>query len=119
MPRYLISFDRGWMSFPEEDLPNVSKAAHAVIEEAKNTGVFVFSGGIADNEKTTPVTVDGMVTDGPYPESKEQVGGFTIVEVPTRADAIEWAAKIAAACRCAQEVREFLPDPRVDEWLAR
>jgi hypothetical protein len=119
MARYLISFDRGWMTFPEEDLPDVAKAARAVVEEAKDAGVFVFAGGIADEEKTTLVAVEGTVTDGPYPETKEQVGGFTVVDVPTRADAVEWAAKIAVACRCAQEVREFLPDPKVDEWLAR
>lgn len=118
MARYLISFDRGWMTFPEEDLPEVAKEAHAVIEEAKDAGVFVFGSGIADDEKTTLVAVDGTVTDGPYPETKEQVGGFTIVDVPTRADAIKWANKIAVACRCSQEVREFLPDPTVDEWLA-
>lgn len=119
MARYLISFDRGWMAFPEEDLPDVAKAAHAVIQEATDAGVFVFGGGIADDEKTTLVAVDGTVTDGPYPETKEMVGGFAVLDVPTRADAVEWAAKIALACRCAQEVREFLPDPKVDEWLAR
>jgi hypothetical protein len=119
MARYLISFDRGWMTFPEEDLPYVAKAAHAVIQEAKDAGVFVFGGGIADDEKTTLVAVGGTVTDGPYPETKEQVGGFAVIDVPIRADAIEWAAKIAVACRCAQEVREFIPDPSVDEWLAR
>ncbi len=79
MARYLISFDRGWMRFPEEDLPD----------------------------------------DGPYPETKEVVGSFAVVGVPTRADAIAWAARIAVACRCAQEVREFIPDTRADEWLAR
>jgi hypothetical protein len=119
MPRYLISFDRGWMTFPEEDLPDVAKAARAVIQEASDAGVFVFSGGIADDEKTTLVTVDGTVTDGPYPETKEQVGGFAVVDVPTRAEAIEWAAKIAVACRCSQEVREFLPDPVVDKLMGR
>ena len=118
MARYLISFDRGWMTFPEEDLPEVGRAAHAVLDEAKAAGVFVFGGGIADDEKTTLVAVDGMVTDGPYPETKEQVGGFVVVDVPTRDDAIAWAGKFAVACRCAQEVREFLPDPSVDEWLA-
>ena len=118
MPRYLISFDRGWMNFPEEDLPDVAAAGHAVLQEAHDARVFVFAGGIADDEKTTLVATDGTVTDGPYPETKEMVGGFTIVNVPTRADAIRWAAKIAAACRCAQEVREILPDPQVDEWLA-
>jgi hypothetical protein len=118
MARYLISFDRGWMTFPQEDLPDVARAGRAVIREAKDAGVFVFAGGIGDDEETTLVTVDGTVTDGPYPETKEMIGGFTVVEVPTRADALQWAAKIAVACRCAQEVREFLPDPLVDEWLA-
>lgn len=118
MARYLISFDRGWMQFPEEDLPAVAQAARAVVQEIAKAGVFVFTGGIADEERTTLVTVDGTVTDGPYPETKEMVGGFVVVDVPTRADAIGWAAKIAAACRCSQEVREFLPDPIVDELLA-
>lgn len=118
MARYLISFDRGWMKFPEEDLPDVAEAAHAVTQAAQDAGVFVFGGGIADEELTTLVSVDGTVTDGPYPETKEMVGGFWVVDVPTRADAVAWAAKTAVACRCAQEVREFLPDPKVDEWLA-
>jgi hypothetical protein len=119
MARYLISFDRGWMDFPEEDLPDVATAARAVIREAVDAGVFVFTGGIGDDEKTTLVAVDGTVTDGPYPETKEQIGGFAVLEVPTRDDAVAWAAKIAVACRCAQEVREFLPDPNVDDWLQR
>ena len=119
MARYLISFDRGWMKFPEEDLPDVAKAAHAVIQEASDAGVFVFTGGIGDEEPTTLVAVDGTVTDGPYPETKEMIGGFAVLDVPTRGEAVAWAAKIAVACRCAQEVREFLPDRYVDEWLAR
>jgi hypothetical protein len=57
------------------------------------------------------VATDGMVTDGPYPETKEVIGGFAVVDVPTREEALEWAAKIAVACRCAQEVRELLTDP--------
>lgn len=44
-------------------------------------------------------------------ETKELNGGFTVVDVPTREAALEWAAKIAVACRCAQEVREFQFDP--------
>jgi len=119
MARYLISFDRGWMTFPEEDLPAVAAAARAAVQEAVDAGVFVFTSGIGDTEPTTLVGVDGSVTDGPYPETKEQIGGFAIVDVPTRDEAIAWAAKIAAACRCAQEVRQLLPDPRVDAWLAR
>lgn len=119
MARYLISFDRGWMRFPPEDLTTVAAAAHAVVRAAGDAGVLVFTGGIADDEPTTLVGVDGTVTDGPYPETKEMVGGFIVVDVPTRADAVAWAARTAVACRCAQEVREFLPDPVVDALLAR
>jgi len=119
MARYLISFDRGWMNFPEEDLPDVARAARAVIKDAVDAGVFVFTGGIGDDEKTTLVAVDGTVTDGPYPETKEMIGGLAVLDVPTRDDAVAWAAKIAVACRCAQEVREFLHDPNVDAWMQR
>jgi hypothetical protein len=51
---------------------------------------------------------------GPYPEA---IGGVTVVDVPSREEALEWAAKIAAACRCAQEICEFGPDPELDEML--
>lgn len=119
MTRYLISFDRGWMRFPEEDLPAVAQAAHAAVQRIHDAGAFVFSGGIDDDDPTTLVGVDGSVTDGPYPETKEMVGGFVVVDVPSRDEAVRWAKEIAVACRCAQEVREIMPDPTVDEWLAR
>ena len=71
-----------------------------------------FGGGQKGHEASV-VATDGTVTDGPYPESKEHLGGFAIVDVPAREEALEWAAKIAVACRCAQDVRELLPDPNV------
>ncbi len=113
MTRYLISFDDGAMTFPEEELPEVAEAAHAVAQDAKDAGVWVFGGGLKDHEETSVVATDGTVTDSPYQESKQYLGGFAVVEVPTREEALEWAAKIALACRCAQEVREFVFDPTV------
>jgi hypothetical protein len=112
MTRYLISFDDGAMTFPEEDLPDVAKAAHEVVQEAQDAGVWVFGGGL-ESQRASVVATDGTVTDGPYPETKEVLGGFAVVDVPSREEALEWAAKIAVACRCAQEVRELLPDPTV------
>jgi hypothetical protein len=109
MTRYLISFDDGAMTFPEEELPAVAEAAHAVVREAKDAGVWVFGGGLHAHEEVSVVGTDGTVTDGP--ESKAYLGGFSVVDVSSREDALAWAAKIAVACRCAQEVREFLPDP--------
>lgn len=111
MERYLISFDDGAMDhISEEALPEVGEAAHRVVQEAKDAGVWIFGGGLL-RQQASYVATDGTVTDGPYPETKAVVGGFSIIEVPTREDALVWAAKIAAACRCAQEVREIMYDP--------
>lgn len=110
MTRYLISFDDGAMTFPDEDLPDVAKAAHAVVQEAKDAGVWIFGGGVGSHEVSV-VATDGTVTDNPYPETKEHLGGFAIVDVPSRDEALRWAAKIASACRCAQDVRELMYDP--------
>ena len=119
MPRYLISFEKGAMDhIPEEDFPEVGKAAHAVIQEAKDAGVFRFGGGFSYEDGDVEhgvVATDGLVTDGPYPESKELIGGVFVVDVPTREDALEWAANIAVACRCAQDVRKFMFDPDLIE----
>jgi len=116
MTAYLISFDVHAMDhIPDEDGPAVSKAAHAVVQEAINAGVFLFAGGL-EHQRASIVATDGTVTDGPYPEA---VGGVTVVEVPTREAALEWAAKVAVACRCAQEVREFGPDPELAAMLRK
>jgi hypothetical protein len=112
MTRYLISFDDGAMTFPEADLPDVAETAHKVVQEAKNAGVWVFGGGL-ERQRASVVATDGTVTDGPYPETKAVIGGFSIVDVPSREEALAWAARIAVACRCAQEVREIMPDPNV------
>lgn len=111
MTKYLISFPSGAMQFPDEDLPAVSEAAHAVVREAKAAGVWVFGGGIDEDIPPVRVSEDGTVRAGTYAETAKIEGGYTVLEVPTREAALEWAAKIAAACRCAQEVRAFQDDP--------
>jgi hypothetical protein len=117
MTRYLISFDEGAMDhIPEEDGPAVGKAAHAVVQEAVDAGVWVFGAG-RNSQRATIVATDGTVTDGPYPETKEVIGGFAIVDVSSRDEAVAWAAKFAVACRCAQEVRELGADPEQDAML--
>lgn len=109
MPRYLISFNYGTMDLSEADLPEVAEASRAVIREAQRAGVIVFAGGVGDPRQTSVVARDGSVADGPAPGRAEFIGGMTVVDVPSRTDALAWAAKIAASCRCAQEVREFMP----------
>ena len=110
MTRYLISFDAHAMDhIPSDEMSAVDRAAHEVVEEAMNAGVWVFGGGL-EHQKASIVAADGTVADGSYPEA---VGGLCVVDVPSRAEALKWAAKTAVACRCAQEVREFMPDPAV------
>src|SRR6476659_3696600 len=117
MTRYMILFDDGDMVFPREDLPDVAKAARAVEQEAMQAGVWVYSAGL-EHQDPSVVATDGTITDGPYPESKEHIGGFAVVDVPSREAALEWAAKIAVACRCAQQVFELLPELPPDEVAA-
>ena len=111
MARYLISFDDGSMDhIPGGDWPAVGEAAHAVVRDAKAAGVWIFGGGVV-RQQSTIVATDGTVTVGPLPETKAVVGGFSIIEVPSREEALVWAARIAVGCRCAQEVREIMFDP--------
>jgi hypothetical protein len=114
MTQYLISFGAHAMDhIPGDDGPAVAEAAHAVVQEAVNAGVYVAAGGLA-NQPASIVATDGAVTDGPYPEA---IGGFTLIDVPSREEALQWAAKIAVACRCAQEVREIGADPELGAML--
>ena len=110
MTRYLISFDDGTMIIPEADLPAVSEASHAVVRDAKAAGVWIWGGGVMQQQATI-VAPDGTITDGPFPETKAVLGGFSIIEVPSREEALQWAARFAVACRCPQEVREIGYDP--------
>lgn len=110
MTKYLISFPSEAMVLTDEELPIVSAESHAVIEEAKAAGVYVFGGGIDEQIAPVLISADGSVSTEIYPGS-ELKGGFTVLELPTREDAVEWARKIAVSCRCSQELREFMYDP--------
>lgn len=111
MRRYLISFDDGSMDhIAEAELPEVSEAAHAVVRDAKEAGVWIFGGGVV-RQQAVIVAPDGTVSGGPVPETKAVVGGFAVIEVPSREEALRWAARFAGSCRCAQEVREIMFDP--------
>ena len=111
MTKYLISFPGTAMNVPNEEMAAVGEAAHAVIRVAKNAGIYVFGGGINEDVAPLMVAADGAVTNETYPQTKEFDGGFCVLELPSREAAVQWAAKIAKACRCSQELREFQYDP--------
>ncbi len=116
MTKYMLSFGaRAMDHIPEHEMAAVAEAAHAVCQEAIDAGVYVMAGGLAE-QPASIVSPDGTITDGQNPEA---VSGVTVIDVATREEALAWASKVAAACRCAQEVREIASDPDLDEMQRR
>ena len=111
MAKYLISFPGPAMDVPDDQLAAVGEAARAVIREAKQAGVYVFGGGLKEDVAPVMVTAEGAVRQETYPQTRELDGGFCVLELPSREAAVRWAARLAEACRCAQELREFHFDP--------
>lgn len=112
MAKYLISFPSAAMVVTDDELRAADRDSHAVIEEAKAAGVYVFGGGIDEGVPPVLVSADGAVAEGGYPWAPPLDGGFTVLELPSREAAVAWAARIAKACRCDQELRVFHFDPQ-------
>lgn len=109
--KYLISFPAEAMQLSQEEFEAAARDSRAVILEAKDAGVYVFGGGLDEAVPPVLVAADGTVSEETYPQTRTLNGGFTVLELPSREDAVEWARKIAAACRCSQELRVFMFDP--------
>lgn len=112
MTQYLIAFNDEWVpDHTPEELRAKSAASHAVLDEMKAAGVFVFAdGGIDASTAICSVeSKDGrpVFTDGPYAETKEHLGGFTVVDVPDDEAARYWAGRIAVSLDWPQEVHRF------------
>jgi hypothetical protein len=112
MATYAIYFNQEWVgNHSEEWFGGRGPLARAVIEEIKAAGAYVLAGGLVEEDEKA-IAADAtsgtlMITDGPYAESKEHLGGITVVDVPDVETAKMWAGKIAEACGWPQEVREF------------
>lgn len=112
MPKYLIAFNDEWVpAHTPDDLQSKSVASQSVLEEMQTAGVFVFAeGGIdASTAVCSVVSRDGqpVFTDGPYVETKEHLGGFTVVDVPDDEAARYWAGRLAVSLDWPQEVHRF------------
>jgi hypothetical protein len=112
MARYLIAFNDEWTpDLTPEELRERGTAGMALIEEMTDAGVFVFSDGGLDASTVVcsvdPSSGSPVFTDGPFVESKEHLGGFTVVDVPDDAAARYWAGRIAVAVGWPQEVHRF------------
>jgi hypothetical protein len=114
MTEYLIFFNQQWVGdHSEEWFRGRGPLAKAVVQEMKAAGVLVFAGGL-EEEVETAISADATsgtltFTDGPFVETKEYLGGLTVVEVADDEAAKMWAGKVAEACGWPQEVRRFKP----------
>lgn len=127
MSEYLIFFNDEWVTeATDEGWQQRAHDARAVVEEMRSGGVLIFAGGL-DNHgpvfHAEPAGGGAIVSDGPYTETKEVIGGFTAIDVPDEAAARYWAGRIAVACDWPQEVRIFrtpdqIPTPDADRAAA-
>ncbi|KQX69367.1 YciI family protein [Angustibacter sp. Root456] len=112
MARYLIFFNQQWVGdHPEEWFASRVAPSRAVVDEMRQAGVLVFAGGLVEEleEAASADATSGevVITDGPYVETKEYLGGLTIIDVPDDETARMWAGKVAVGCGWPQEVRRF------------
>jgi hypothetical protein len=117
MPHYLLSVwhDTGYddlddMDFSDPEIQRTQAQVGAVNESMQREGVWVFAAGLRPPATATTVQVKGSdvsMTDGPYAESKEAMGGFWVIEVADLDAALDWAGKATAACERPVEVRRM------------
>jgi hypothetical protein len=111
MTQYLVAIHHPDDFEPRSESEQTRRDISALNVEMQKAGVIVFVGGLAPAKEAVSVRRKGgndlVVTDGPYLETKEHIGGFWVLETKTRDEALEWARKAAVACRTPVEVRAF------------
>lgn len=122
MPKYLIAFNDEWVPVHTPDeLRTKGEASQAVLDDMREAGVFLYAdGGIDASTAVFSVVSRGgepVFTDGPFVESKEHLGGFTVVEVADDEAARYWAGRLAVALDWPQEVHRF--PSHIDEIIER
>jgi hypothetical protein len=116
MAEYLIYFNQQWVGeHTEEWFRSRGPLAAAVVDEMKADGVYVFAGGLEEGGPVYSADATSgkvVMTDGPYAETKEFLGGFAVVDVADDETAKRWAGRLAEGCGWPQEVRRFgrMPD---------
>lgn len=120
MPQYFLAVNHDEAGAAEmaemtmEDMQPLFEAVAAFNTDLQESGAWVFAGGLQDREASTVVDNTGekaIVTDGPFSESKEYLGGFWIIEAADLDAALDWAKKGSKACAGKVEVRPFQAEP--------
>ena len=111
MKQYLLSVYHPEGGIPEPAvMEKIAADVDALNTELQRAGAWVFAGGLYPSSTATVVRVDGgdvLITDGPFVEGKEHVGGFWVIKAPDLDSALEWGRKATRACSVPIEVRPF------------
>jgi hypothetical protein len=108
VPQYLLSIYQPDGGVPDaETMAGIAADLHRLNEELRASGSWVFTGGLHSPDSATVVRADGMITDGPYVEGKEHIGGIWVITAPDLDAALSWGRKAAAATTLPIEVRPF------------
>jgi len=112
VPQYLLSIYQPDGGVPDaESMARIAAGLHLLNEELRGSGSWVFTGGLHAPSSATVVRADGMITDGPYVEGKEHIGGIYVITAPDLDEALAWGRKVAAATTLPIEVRPFQDVP--------
>ena len=112
MPHYLIFFNQQWVGDHDESWYGTrAEPSRAVVRQMQEQGVLIYAGGLVEEleEAASADATSGevVITDGPFVETKEWLGGLTIIDVPDDGSARWWAGRVAEGCGWPQEVRRF------------
>ena len=112
MKHYLLAVHgvEGMPVPPEDELQQAYRDTDAFNKEIMESGAWVFGGGLLPPDTATVVRAQGgkvVTTDGPFAETKEQLGGFWVIKAADLDAALDYAARASAACRQPVEVRPF------------
>jgi hypothetical protein len=115
MKKYLLTilYPPGSVKPSPDELDKIMANVTALHNELQASGAWVFGGGLYGPESTTVVRPEGhevVITDGPFSEGKEQIGGLSIIQAESLDEALEWARKTALATTCPIQVTPFMPD---------
>ena len=116
MTQYLLSvyMDENVDAPSPEQMEQAFKDVDQLNQKLQDQGAWVFAGGLHEPSTATVVKESGgeiVMTDGPYAEAKEQIGGFWVIEAPDLDGALDWARQATVACLGAVEVRPFQDEP--------
>ena len=116
MTQYLLSvfYEEGQEPPSEEVMQELYADVDQLNDKIKDAGAWVFGGGLHTPDTATVVRAESdevLVTDGPFAEAKEQIGGVWIIEAPDLDAALDWASQATIACRGPVEVRPFQDEP--------